>query len=218
LISGGVNADKYIRSTKIGDYLHHPICLSHRYKPSTYRYNAMPTAHHGLYHLSRLLEPTCKSPCRTGTDCSPKLNRSWLLRIENCHLPIQSSQPLGVDPSPSEQVPPNHPPPRLGASPKLVTAHPYLVYPKRDLRGTRPSRSPSLGRCTPRSQTDMQSNETPSNQSATYPIYRPLSPIPNHPEIHFIHLHPIAQNAITNAPLRILDPRYSRFQPRARRI
>ena len=178
----------------------------------------MPTAHYGLYHLSRLLESTCKSPCETGADCSPKLNRSWPLRIESCHLPIQSSQLPSDDLSPWEQVPPNPPRPPSVVSPKLVTALPSLVFPRSDLRGTRQSRSPSLGKSTPRSQAKTQPNETSSNQSNTHPIYRPLSPIPNHPEVHFIHLHPIAQNAITNAPLRILDPRYSRFQPREERI
>ena len=178
----------------------------------------MPTTHHGLYHLSRLLESTCKSPCEEEADSSPKLNHSWLLRIENCQLPIQSSQLPSDDLSPWEQVPPN--PPRLlsAASPKLVTALPSLVYLKKDSRGTRQYRSHSLGKFNPRSQANDQPNETPSNQSTTYPIYRPLSPIPNHPEVHFIHLHPITQNAITNAPLRILDSRYSRLQPRARRI
>jgi hypothetical protein len=178
----------------------------------------MPTAHYGLYHLSRLLEPTCKSPCEAEADISPKLNHSWLLRIENCHLPIQSSQLPSDDLNPWEQVPPNPLLPPLADLPKLVTALPYLVSPKSDLKGTRRSRSPSLGKSCPLSQADIQPNETPSNQSATYPIYRPLSPIPNQPEIHFIHVHPIAQNAITNAPLRIFNSRYSRSQPREGRI
>jgi hypothetical protein len=178
----------------------------------------MPTAHYGLYHLSRLLESTCKSPCEEEADSSRKLNRSWPLRIENYHLPIQSSQLPSDDLSPWEQVPPNPPLPPLAVSPKLVTALPSLGYPKRDLRGTRQSRSLSLGKSPLRSQAKTQPNETPSNQSTTYSIYRPLSPIPNHPEVHFIHLYPTTQNAITNAPLRILDSRYSRLQPREERI
>jgi hypothetical protein len=151
----------------------------------------MPTAHPGLYHLSRLLESTCKSPCEEEADSSPKLNHFWLLRIENCQLPIQSSQLPSDDLNLSEQVPPNPPLHLSAASPKLVTALTSLVYPKSDLRGTRRSRSPSLGRSTPRSQAKTQPNETSSNQSTTYPIYRPLSPIPNHPEVHFIHFDPI---------------------------
>jgi hypothetical protein len=178
----------------------------------------MPTAYDGLYHLSRLLESTCKPPGEAGADCSPRLNHFWLLRIENCHLPIQSSQLPSDDLSPWEQVPPNPLLPPLVVSPKLVTALPYLVSPKSDSRGMRRSRSPFPGKSTPRSQANAQPNETSSNQSTTYSIYRPLSPIPNHPEVHFIHLYPTTQNAITNAPLRFLDTRYSRFQPRARRI
>jgi hypothetical protein len=177
----------------------------------------MPAAYDGLYHLPRLLESTCKSPGEKGADSSPKLNHSWLLRIENCHLPIQSSQLPSDDLSPSEQVPPNPPLPPLAVS-KLVTALPSLVSPKSDSKGTRRYRSHSLGKFNPRSQANDQPNETSSNQSTTYPIYCPLSPIPNHPEVHFIHLYPTAQNAITDAPLRVLNPRYSRLQPREGRI
>jgi len=151
----------------------------------------MPAAYDGLYHLSRLLESTCESPCETGADSSPKLNHSWPLRIESIHLPIQSSQLPGDDRSPLEQVPANPPPPRSVALPKLATALPSLEDLKNDSRGTRRSRSPSLGKSTPRSQANDQPYEAPSNQSTTYPIYRPLPPIPNHPEVHFIHLHPI---------------------------
>jgi len=151
----------------------------------------MPPAYNGLYHLARLLESTCKSPPRTGADCSLKLNHFWLLRIESIHLPIQSSQLLHDDPNPSEQAPPSPLPLPSAALLKLVTALPYLVYPKSDSRGTRRSRSHSLGMSNPCSQANDQPNETPSNQSTTYSIYRPLSPIPNYPQIHFIHLYPI---------------------------
>jgi hypothetical protein len=178
----------------------------------------MPTAYDGLYHLSRLLESTRKSFGRGKADSSRKLNRSWPLRIEIYYLPIQSSQLPSDDLSPWEQVPPNPLLPPLVVSRKLVTALPYLVSPKSDLRGTRRSRSPFPGKSTLHSQANTQPNETSSNQSTSYSIYRPLSPIPNHPEVHFIHLYPTTQNAITNAPLRILDSRHSRLQPRARRI
>jgi hypothetical protein len=151
----------------------------------------MPTAYDGLYHLARLLESTCKSADEAGADISPKLNHSWLLRIENCRLPIQSSQLPSDDLNLSEQVPTNPLPPPLVVSPKLVTALPSLVYPKSDLRGMRRSRSPSLGKFPPRSQANDQPNETPSNQSTSYPIYRSFPPIPNHSQVHFIHLDSI---------------------------
>jgi len=118
---------------------------------------------------------------KVEADSSPKLNHSWPLRIESMHLRRQSLQLPDDDRSPSEEVPTNPPPPRLVALPKLATALQSLEYPKNDSRGTRRYRSPSLGKSIARSQADSQSNETPSNQSTTDPIYRPLSPIPNHP-------------------------------------